>query len=237
MPPERVRVIRNAARLRAFADPDAAMRSQLQALAGGAGPIILAAGRLSPEKGFHVLVEAAAAILGEHAAARIVVFGDGPERPTLERRVAAAGVGDRLRFPGFRDDLDGLLPWADVVVLPSLTEGLSNVALEAAAAGVPVVATAVGGTPEVVVNGQTGFLVPPSDPVSLAARTGDLLRHAERAGLRGGRRAGGSRNTSRSAARRRLPVPFRRAGPHPAAHPRRRPHAPSKSPCSAHSPD
>lgn len=179
VPPERVRVIRNAARLRAFSHPDTAKRAALRELAGGGGPIILGAGRLSPEKGFAVLVEAAGHLVRQQPAARLVVCGDGPDRAMLERRVAACGLRDRVRFPGFRSDLDGLLPWADVVVLPSLTEGLPNVALEAAAAGVPVVATAVGGTPEVVLNGQTGFLVPANDPVSLAARLGDLLRHAD----------------------------------------------------------
>jgi glycosyltransferase involved in cell wall biosynthesis len=104
-----------------------------------------------------------------------VIFGDGPLRGPLERRVAALGLDDRVRLPGFRDDLDRLLPWADVVVLPSLTEGLPNVALEAAAAAVPVVATAVGGTPEVVVSGRTGFLVPASDPNALAVRATELL--------------------------------------------------------------
>jgi glycosyltransferase involved in cell wall biosynthesis len=65
--------------------------------------------------------------------------------------------------------MDTLIPWADAVVLPSLTEGLPNVALEAGAAGVPVVATAVGGTPEVVADGQTGFLVRPNDSNAFAA--------------------------------------------------------------------
>ena len=79
-------------------------------------------------------------------------------------------------LPGFRTDLDSLIGAADVVVLPSFTEGLPNVALEASAAGVPVVATAVGGTPEVVADGETGFLVPPGSPTAIAAKVGELLR-------------------------------------------------------------
>ena len=181
VPPERVRVIRNAARLRAFAGPDPATRDRLRQLAGGEGPIVVAAGRLSREKGFHVLAAAARALFRDSPSARMVLFGEGPERGPLERQVAAHGITERFCMPGFRDDLDALLPWADVVVLPSLTEGLPNVALEAAAAGVSVVATAVGGTPEVVVNGQTGYLVAPGDPVSLAGRIGDLLKHPDRA--------------------------------------------------------
>jgi glycosyltransferase involved in cell wall biosynthesis len=179
VPPERVRVIRNAARLRAFAGPEPAARDRLRQLAGGDGPVVLAAGRLSREKGFHVLTAGACPLLRNVPSARIVLFGEGPERSPLERQAAALGLADRFRLPGFRNDLDALLPWADVVVLPSLTEGLPNVALEAAAAGVPVVATAVGGTPEVVVNGQTGFLVPPGDPAALAGRMNDLLKHAD----------------------------------------------------------
>jgi glycosyltransferase involved in cell wall biosynthesis len=176
VPPERVRVIRNAARLPAFADPDPAARQVLRDLAGGEGPIVLAAGRLSPEKGIQVLVEAVPGLLRAIPTARVIVFGDGPLRGTLERRAADLGIADRVRLPGFRDDLDSLLPWVDIVAIPSLSEGLPNIALEAAAAAVPVVATEVGGTPEVVVNGRTGFLVPPDDPALLAGRIGDLLR-------------------------------------------------------------
>jgi glycosyltransferase involved in cell wall biosynthesis len=179
--PERVHVIRNAARLSAFDKPNPANRSRLRAIAGGDGPIVVAAGRLSPEKGFQVLLESAPDLFRIAPSARIVVFGDGPLRNKLERRLLELGISDRIRLPGFRRDLDALLPWADVVVLPSLTEGLPNVALESAAAGLPVVATAVGGIPEVVVDGYTGFLVPPRDPYSLAARISFLLTDVERA--------------------------------------------------------
>ena len=79
-------------------------------------------------------------------------------------------------LPGFRTDLDSLIGAAEVVVLPSFTEGLPNVALEASAAGVPLVATAVGGTPEVVADNETGFLVPSGSPDAIAAKVGQLLR-------------------------------------------------------------
>jgi glycosyltransferase involved in cell wall biosynthesis len=191
VPPERVRVIRNAARLSDFENPDTAMRSRLRELAGGDGPIVLGVGRLSPEKGFHVLVEAAARLLGKVAAARILLLGEGFERDRLVQRIERLGIADRFRMPGFRDDVDRLLPWVDLVVLPSLTEGLPNVALEAAAAAVPVVATAVGGTPEVVTNGETGFVVAPNDPIALSDRMADLLTQpgwARRLGTAGRRR-------------------------------------------------
>jgi glycosyltransferase involved in cell wall biosynthesis len=152
--------------------------------------IVGAAGRLSPEKGFDVLIDAAARVSsGEWRAAsdaqspktqdlrpiRFVLFGDGPLRESLARRIAAKGFDGRFIMAGFRSDLDRLLPHLDLLVLPSHSEGLPNVALEAQAAGVPVVATAVGGTPEVIEDGQTGFLVPPGDPAALAERIGRLL--------------------------------------------------------------
>lgn len=177
--PEKVRVIRNAARLRAFdaVDPDG--RSRLRALAGGDGPIVLAAGRLSPEKGFSVLVDAARRVHERIPNARFVLFGEGVERTRLESRIAQLRLGGVFRLAGFCNDLDALIPWADVIALPSFTEGLPNVALEAGAAGVPVIATAVGGTPEVVADGVTGYLVPAGDEIALAERLANLLANAE----------------------------------------------------------
>ena len=181
VPAGRVTVIHNGARLGAFASPDPTARGRLLDLFPGrrVSRVVLAAGRLSPEKGFGVLVEAAAAVLRDDPAAGVVLFGDGVLRPELGGRVRELGLADRFRMPGFRTDLDSLLPAADVVVLPSLTEGLPNVALEAGAAGVPVVATAVGGTPEVVADGGTGFLVPPGEPGPLAARLSELLANPD----------------------------------------------------------
>jgi glycosyltransferase involved in cell wall biosynthesis len=104
-----------------------------------------------------------------------VLFGDGPLRQELAAEVARAGLADRLAFAGFRNDFDDYLPHADLFVLPSFTEGLPNVVLEAFAAGVPVVATAVGGTPELVVDGRNGHLVTAGDPDELAGRISDVL--------------------------------------------------------------
>ena len=178
VPDGRITVIRNGARPEAFADPDPALRRKLLGLfpsAGGVSRVVLAAGRLSPEKGFDILADAAAHVLTADAGAGFVLFGEGPERARLERRVAELGIGERFRMPGFTRDLDRMLPWVDLLVQSSYTEGLPNVVLEAGAAGVPVVATAVGGTPEVVAGGETGRLVAPGDAVGLADRIIELL--------------------------------------------------------------
>jgi glycosyltransferase involved in cell wall biosynthesis len=178
VPDSRISVIRNSARLAAFAATDPSARRILLGLFPSdtaVSRLVVAAGRLSPEKGFGVLVEAAESVLRADPAAGVVLFGEGVLRPDLERRANELGLAGRFVMPGFRTDLDAILPAADVVVLPSFTEGLPNVALEASAAGVPVVATAVGGTPEVVADGETGFLVPPGDPDALAAKLRELL--------------------------------------------------------------
>jgi glycosyltransferase involved in cell wall biosynthesis len=177
VPNARVTVIRNAARPETFAEPDPADRRRLLGLLPpGTRRVVLAAGRLSPEKGFDVLIEAAPAVLSADPGCGFVLFGEGVERTRLSNRLAALGIADRFALAGHTRDLDRLMPWADVLAVPSHTEGLPNVVLEAAAAGVPVVATAVGGNPEAVRNGVTGFLVPPADPAALADRLTAVLR-------------------------------------------------------------
>ncbi|MBX9622436.1 MAG: glycosyltransferase family 4 protein [Gemmataceae bacterium] len=173
VPEARLTVIRNAAR---FADRTPDRDGLAKFFPCPVLNFVVAAGRLSPEKGFDVLIDAAAEVLQAEPTTGFVLFGEGTMRPDLERRVAAFGLTGRFVLPGFRADLDRLLPGAGVVCLPSFTEGLPNVALEASAAGVPVVATAVGGTPEVVADGETGLLVPPGDPAALAEMLLTLLR-------------------------------------------------------------
>ncbi len=179
VPGSRISVIHNSARLAAFAKADPAARDRLLRhfpVDEGVSRVVFAAGRLSPEKGFGVLIEAAATICRDDPAAGVVIFGEGGLRGELERRVASLGLTGKVLLPGFRDHLDTLIAGADVVVLPSFTEGLPNVALEASAAGIPVVATAVGGTPEVVADGVTGLLVPSGKPTALAEKVRSLLR-------------------------------------------------------------
>jgi len=192
VPEGRVAVIRNAIRADRFDDPDPDGRARLLAMFDRPpGKVVGAAGRLSPEKGFAVLVEAAALVAAEAPDVGFVVFGEGPLRDDLARRVAAAGLEGRFLLAGFRDDLDRVVPHLDLFALPSFTEGLPNVVLEAFAAGTPVVATAVGGTPEVVDDGESGYLVAPGDPAAFARRVLDVL------GDEGRRRAMGARGRDR----------------------------------------
>jgi glycosyltransferase involved in cell wall biosynthesis len=126
-----------------------------------------------------VLLDAARGVLGKHPRTVFVVFGEGVERAKIERRIVQHGLNGKFILAGYRPDLDRLIPHFDLLVLPSYTEGLPNVVLEALAAGVPVVATSVGGTPEIVEHGVSGLLVPPGDDTALAAAISQMLNSAE----------------------------------------------------------
>jgi glycosyltransferase involved in cell wall biosynthesis len=178
--PERIEVIHNAAPGANGAGDSSGGRGRVRdgvraALGVGAGPLVVTLARLDPQKGLEHLIDAAALVPG----ATFVVAGEGSQRGALERRIAERGVGDRLRLLGSRRDVADLLAAADVFVLPSLFEGLPLSVLEAMAAGTPVVATAIGGTDEAVVHGETGLLVPPADPPALAAAVQRLLSDAD----------------------------------------------------------
>jgi glycosyltransferase involved in cell wall biosynthesis len=183
VPEEKIVVIRNAIGAEAFAEPDPAYGILLKRFFPNPPKrIVAAAGRLSPEKGFDQLVEAASLVVCHDSEIGFIQFGAGPLHASLSRQIDAAGLRDRFVLAGFRPDVCRFLPHVDVMVLPSLTEGLPVVLLEAFAAGVPAVATAVGGTPEVIEDGKSGYLVPPSDPPAMARRILDVL-HAEPARL------------------------------------------------------
>jgi len=169
--PERVRVISNAIDPERFADPNPVYRDKLARLFRTPRTrIIGAAGRLSAEKGFPVLAAAAEIVLRQDPSVGFVLFGEGAGRPALMKQLKVSGLAGNFVLAGFRNDLDRFIPFFDLLALPSWTEGLPNVVLEAFAAGVPVVATAVGGTPEVVEDGVSGYLVPPGNPQALADR-------------------------------------------------------------------
>jgi glycosyltransferase involved in cell wall biosynthesis len=177
VPKAKTQVIHCAVRSERFAQVDSAYRARLEQMFPEQPRLIVgAAGRLSPEKGFRHLIDAAHQVVCQHPDAAFVLFGDGPLRQVLQRQIDALGLSQRFRLAGFCADLDHYYPHLEMLVLPSYTEGLPNVVLEAFAAGIPVVATAVGGTPEVVQDGINGYLVAPADPDSLATRITDLLR-------------------------------------------------------------
>jgi glycosyltransferase involved in cell wall biosynthesis len=176
VPEERVRVIRNAIDSGRFNAPDSRYRAKLlRYFRGERTHLIGAAGRLSPEKGFEVLVKAAEQVVRICPKVGFVLYGEGPCRARLQQQIQEAGLAGSFVLAGFRNDLDRFLPHFDLFVLPSYTEGLPNVVLESCAAGVPVVATAVGGTPEVIEDGVSGHLVPAGKPEIMADRIGTLL--------------------------------------------------------------
>jgi L-malate glycosyltransferase len=127
-----------------------------------------------------VLIAAAARIIARHPDVEFRIVGDGPCRERLVEQAAATGVLPRIRFMGHRDDVPAILSASDLFVLPSESEASPNVILEAMAAALPVVASRVGGIPELVDDGVTGHLVPPADSPGLAAALLDLLDHPAR---------------------------------------------------------
>jgi glycosyltransferase involved in cell wall biosynthesis len=131
-------------------------------------PLWVCAARLEEEKGHAVLIEALALLMARGLDFIVVLAGEGSLRGELERRVAAAGLADRVRFAGRVDVLGPLLLAADACVLPSLWEALPLTLLEAMTRARPVVASAVGGVPEVIEDGVTGRLVPAGDAAALA---------------------------------------------------------------------
>jgi glycosyltransferase involved in cell wall biosynthesis len=138
-------------------------------------PVIITIGRLSPEKGQSVLLDAARIILDEKPNAVFLIVGDGPCEQSLKRQAQRNGLEGHVVFLGFRQDIFSLLQISTVMVLPSLREGLSVALMEASACSVPIVASNVGGIPEVVENGVSGFLVPPGDDTAFANSILQLL--------------------------------------------------------------
>src|SRR5207249_3179177 len=141
-------------------------------------PVLLCVARLEAVKN-HTMLFRAFDILRRRHDAILKLVGEGPSREGYERELASAGLADAVEFLGYRYDVPELTAAADVAVLTSVKEGIPRALMQAAAVGVPVVATDVKGTREVVVNAQTGFLVPLGDAEALADRLGRLLDDAE----------------------------------------------------------
>jgi glycosyltransferase involved in cell wall biosynthesis len=176
IPDGKVRVVPNGIPISRYA---AAAERRRPALPPGTEdrPLVLTAARLGRHKGHTYLIEAAKRL----PRAAFLFVGEGPERAALEAQAREAGVGERVHFLGYRDDVPDLLAACDVFALPSLYEGLPLSVMEAMAAGKPVVASAIGGTDEAVVHGETGLLVPTRDPDALAEAIGACLSDREMA--------------------------------------------------------
>jgi len=154
----------------------------------GKNLVIGTVGRLDPIKDYNTLLYCAKEVLNEFPDLKFLFVGDGPVRRDLEKLATKLGLQEKVIFVGERMDIPELLNIMDIFVLPSLSEGLSNTILEAMASGLPVVATRVGGNPELIVDGETGFLVPPTDYQSLSKVIIQLLKDTsltKRMGLAG----------------------------------------------------
>jgi len=176
LPAAKLRLVRSAVDLRCFDRP--CDRERLTAELGvpaPARPIGIIA-QLIPRKGHRFLIEALPLLVEAFPHLRLLIFGKGPLEQKLRRHVASAGLEDHVRFAGFREDLPDLLPCLELLVHPATREGLGVSLLQAASAGVPIVASTVGGIPEVVRHEHNGLLVPPGDPQALGAAVAMLLQ-------------------------------------------------------------
>ena len=153
--------------------PDAALRKSLGL--GSQGPLVGAVTFLRPEKGMGVLIEAIRWLKKRFSTVECVIIGDGGEKPALLDHIRELGLEHCVHLVGFRHDVPALLAILDVVVIPSFEEGIPQSLTQALAMERPVVASAVGGIPEVVQDGLSGLLVPPRDPAVLAEKIACLL--------------------------------------------------------------
>ena len=185
VPPEKIRLIRNGVD---STDVDAGRPGDLVRRELGIPPsakVVLFTGRLARQKSPETLIEAAEMVVRQNDRAWFLLAGDGPKARALEERIAAAGLAGRVRLLGVQSDVPGLLRASDLFVLPSLYEGMPLSLLEAMAAGLPVVATAIPGNRDLVVQGETGLLVPYGDSDALGKAILGLLDDPGRAGAFG----------------------------------------------------
>jgi glycosyltransferase involved in cell wall biosynthesis len=186
---DKIIVIHNGRDLSQFKPVTPALAAEARAELGLNGqPVILMLARFSVEKGHALLIDSIRLLVRRWPRLIVLLAGDGPEEAEIKARCIHYGVHSNVMFLGYRSDTQRLFAAADVVVLPSRIEGLPLVAVEALAAGRPVIATAVGGTPEVVIHEETGLLVPPDNSICFAEALDRLLSDPElrvRLGTRG----------------------------------------------------
>jgi glycosyltransferase involved in cell wall biosynthesis len=178
---DRFEVIPNGVDLAACQPADAVSRrrGRLRLHVDDSARLVLVPARLVPVKQHGLLFEALSRLPAQVLPLEVHLLGDGPLRARLERRAGRMREGIHIRFHGFRDDLPELLPAADLVVLASRNEGLPLALIEAMASGIPCVATAVGGVPDLIRPGETGWLAEPGDSRSLAFAMARVLGDLE----------------------------------------------------------
>jgi len=148
-------------------------------------PLLGIIGRLTPQKGHASLLHALQALIARFPRLRCLVVGDGELRKDLHRLATDLRLTESCLFPGVRQDIPEILSAIDILVIPSISEGLPYVALEGMAMAKPIVATAVNGLPELIQDGVTGRLVPKEDPHALAEAIGQVLSDPSRAAALG----------------------------------------------------
>lgn len=179
LPADKLRVVRSAVELKRFDRPcNRSLLSSELGIPAQSRPIGVVA-QLIARKGHRFLIEALRPLVDEFPHLRVLIFGKGPLEQDLRRQVATSGLGNHVQFAGFREDLPDLLPCLELLVHPATMEGLGVSLLQAASAGVPIVASDAGGMPEAVRHGINGLLVPPGDTLALGAAVATLLRDTE----------------------------------------------------------
>ncbi len=179
LPGDRIVTVHNAIDAEAFASDASSRGSKLrqQMGIGAQQPVISTVGRLSPQKGLIDFLRSARRVLSTSPNVRFLIIGDGPARQQLWDLSHYLGIQGAISFLGYQRDIAPFMAMSDVIVMASLWEGFPYVLLEALALARPVVATRVGGIPEIVEDGSSGLLVPPRDPERLAAAILYLLRN------------------------------------------------------------
>jgi glycosyltransferase involved in cell wall biosynthesis/serine acetyltransferase len=177
--PKLIRVVRNGVDLERFASVRADRQGLFPHLAAQSQLIAVVANMNVETKGHADLIRAAAEVSREFNDAKFLLIGDGAERSRLEAMTQELGLSDTVLFLGRRKDVPGILACCDLFVLPSWAEGLPNSVLEAMASGLPVVATRVGGTPEIIEDGVNGLLVAPKEPHALALAIMHILENGD----------------------------------------------------------
>jgi glycosyltransferase involved in cell wall biosynthesis len=181
-PLERVRVIHNGIEPAVAASALDRRRARMLLGLDDRAFVVATVARLDPVKDLVTLLDAFADVRRRVPAARLVIVGDGPERQRLEARAGQGDLAGSVQITGYRADVRALLPAADVYASSSISEGVSITILEAMATGIPIVATAVGGTPEILPDGTGGILVPSRDPARMGAAIVSLAEDDHRRG-------------------------------------------------------